>query len=126
MDTRLQLSSERKSSAERIAMLSKRLLILVVGTFLVSSASTLVGQVNIPSARFNPQPVDSFRNTRPLADPGVFNYDSQVFAPIEFTSNEELEPNTGFYFVYERVYTCLLYTSPSPRDATLSRMPSSA
>ena len=25
-----------------------------------------------------------------------------------------------------RVYICLLYTSPSPRDATLSRMPSSA
>ena len=23
-------------------------------------------------------------------------------------------------------FTCLLYTSPSPRDATLSRMPSSA
>ena len=26
----------------------------------------------------------------------------------------------------ESWYTCLLYTSPSPRDATLSRMPSSA
>ena len=26
----------------------------------------------------------------------------------------------------ERNYICLLYTSPSPRDATLSRMPSSA
>ena len=26
----------------------------------------------------------------------------------------------------ERVGACLLYTSPSPRDATLSRMPSSA
>ena len=25
-----------------------------------------------------------------------------------------------------RIYCCLLYTSPSPRDATLSRMPSSA
>ena len=25
-----------------------------------------------------------------------------------------------------RIYFCLLYTSPSPRDATLSRMPSSA
>ena len=25
-----------------------------------------------------------------------------------------------------QVYNCLLYTSPSPRDATLSRMPSSA
>ena len=24
------------------------------------------------------------------------------------------------------IYCCLLYTSPSPRDATLSRMPSSA
>ena len=27
---------------------------------------------------------------------------------------------------YERCKACLLYTSPSPRDATLSRMPSSA
>ena len=26
----------------------------------------------------------------------------------------------------ERTWDCLLYTSPSPRDATLSRMPSSA
>ena len=26
----------------------------------------------------------------------------------------------------EAIITCLLYTSPSPRDATLSRMPSSA
>ena len=28
--------------------------------------------------------------------------------------------------ISRRLYTCLLYTSPSPRDATLSRMPSSA
>ena len=28
--------------------------------------------------------------------------------------------------VNEQPFTCLLYTSPSPRDATLSRMPSSA
>ena len=32
-----------------------------------------------------------------------------------------MEPNEAF-----NNYTCLLYTSPSPRDATLSRMPSSA
>ena len=31
---------------------------------------------------------------------------------------------TGTY--YNTAWTCLLYTSPSPRDATLSRMPSSA
>ena len=29
-------------------------------------------------------------------------------------------------FVVINVLPCLLYTSPSPRDATLSRMPSSA
>ena len=29
-------------------------------------------------------------------------------------------------FVFEGIRNCLLYTSPSPRDATLSRMPSSA
>ena len=28
--------------------------------------------------------------------------------------------------IHQRVLSCLLYTSPSPRDATLSRMPSSA
>ena len=32
--------------------------------------------------------------------------------------------NTGFSFI--EITSCLLYTSPSPRDATLSRMPSSA
>ena len=32
---------------------------------------------------------------------------------------------TGLYESHHQ-YTCLLYTSPSPRDATLSRMPSSA
>ena len=31
-----------------------------------------------------------------------------------------------FVVYYRRTGDCLLYTSPSPRDATLSRMPSSA
>ena len=30
----------------------------------------------------------------------------------------------GYHDIF--VHDCLLYTSPSPRDATLSRMPSSA
>ena len=33
---------------------------------------------------------------------------------------------TGSYDSVNGILTCLLYTSPSPRDATLSRMPSSA
>ena len=31
-----------------------------------------------------------------------------------------------FGIIVTMIITCLLYTSPSPRDATLSRMPSSA
>ena len=30
------------------------------------------------------------------------------------------------YLIFDKTRDCLLYTSPSPRDATLSRMPSSA
>ena len=38
------------------------------------------------------------------------------------------KPGKGIFRKDGRVYSsvCLLYTSPSPRDATLSRMPSSA
>ena len=39
-------------------------------------------------------------------------------------AKSDLAPTAKLSF--ERTYTCLLYTSPSPRDATLSRMPSSA
>ena len=48
----------------------------------------------------------------------------------------EFPPHTTVLKEYDKIvstadgarsmYTCLLYTSPSPRDATLSRMPSSA
>ena len=41
------------------------------------------------------------------------------------TSNQFLEVCSGFS-VINNYNGCLLYTSPSPRDATLSRMPSSA
>ena len=44
---------------------------------------------------------------------------------------EELDKNhpdstSAIRIAQANAYTCLLYTSPSPRDATLSRMPSSA
>ena len=37
-----------------------------------------------------------------------------------------LYPQDTLFFRVEPFAGCLLYTSPSPRDATLSRMPSSA
>ena len=44
--------------------------------------------------------------------------------PFNLKETEEFLKSKGG--VYDRYQICLLYTSPSPRDATLSRMPSSA
>ena len=54
-----------------------------------------------------------------------------VFVP-ELENEEGVEPpralpDTGASAALEdNIYNCLLYTSPSPRDGLLSRMPSSA
>src|SRR5664279_1837639 len=37
-----------------------------------------------------------------------------------------LSPEARAYVTYRLLHPCLLYTSPSPRDGLLSRMPSSA
>ena len=56
-----------------------------------------------------------------------------VFGVTDITQPQDLPPQGVTYaFVnlpsgqVELIQPCLLYTSPSPRDATLSRMPSSA
>ena len=43
-----------------------------------------------------------------------------------FKANVPIRDYEGIKNYIERIKNCLLYTSPSPRDATLSRMPSSA
>ena len=48
-----------------------------------------------------------------------------VFKDIDTVENYKKRALEGT-FMGDDVYCCLLYTSPSPRDATLSRMPSSA
>ena len=55
-------------------------------------------------------------------------YYVQIVEPISEV-NKTLGINTNQQqqlTIKQRWQTCLLYTSPSPRDATLSRMPSSA
>ena len=65
---------------------------------------------------------DFVRAGTPLSDGAITPADILAikgpFAVQEYVVNEVQE-------VY-RLQGCLLYTSPSPRDATLSRMPSSA
>ena len=45
--------------------------------------------------------------------------------PVRTKSNIGFDDKLGVY-KYGKKKTCLLYTSPSPRDRSLSRMPSSA
>ena len=53
---------------------------------------------------------------------GYLTYDEvNAYLPDEDVSPEKLD---NLIIALEEI--CLLYTSPSPRDATLSRMPSSA
>jgi len=54
-------------------------------------------------------------------------FSSQTKELQEFSLSGIDRVGMGFYFEpFEWYYICLLYTSPSPRDGLLSRMPSSA
>ena len=51
----------------------------------------------------------------------------EAFKSWGFTSKEErIAHLEKLYELYKKRWNCLLYTSPSPRDRTRSRMPSSA
>ena len=56
----------------------------------------------------------------------IFGNNPQSVMPMvrDGANKEEFLEQTGHTVGLDNV--CLLYTSPSPRDATLSRMPSSA
>ena len=49
-----------------------------------------------------------------------------VFAGVFFTDPSTSKPTFKAFYPASTNQTCLLYTSPSPRDGLLSRMPSSA
>ena len=66
--------------------------------------------------------IDKDKNNACVVDP------SEAKPIINFIEKENINLkyilNTHHHF--DHIGGCLLYTSPSPRDATLSRMPSSA
>ena len=64
-----------------------------------------------------------------------YRFDDWLSAELAYTRNDDYETRNGsknekfdaeLWEIAGLVSYCLLYTSPSPRDATLSRMPSSA
>ena len=76
-------------------------------------------QVNLQIFNLLGQPVANLTNA----------YQSAGVYQTPFVSQRKhLAKGQYFYRIQvgQQAYSCLLYTSPSPRDATLSRMPSSA
>ena len=59
----------------------------------------------------------------PLTVAGLIAHLGLPEKKIAIERNREIVPKSTFG---QAALSCLLYTSPSPRDATLSRMPSSA
>ena len=64
-----------------------------------------------------PRPIYTARATTPL--PPLHSYHACIYIPA--TTPRATTPH-----LYQHVLSCLLYTSPSPRDKRQSRMPSSA
>ena len=56
-------------------------------------------------------------------NPSTFNTTEAIIVTYD---NVPKNGDSSKRFKFQVVIACLLYTSPSPRDATLSRMPSSA
>ena len=70
-----------------------------------------------------------FKELDELANsPSPFEKALKQLAPqiVENNDFDQEEAEDEASFVIADLYSCLLYTSPSPRDGLLSRMPSSA
>ena len=57
---------------------------------------------------------------------GITDFTQKVFGNIVLVDLSTIGSQLKTDEKYADLESCLLYTSPSPRDATLSRMPSSA
>ena len=104
-------------------------LIALVSAF--SMVHLAFGQIH-PKESLGRKIFDSFRQNK-FSDfylRSIFSLEEAQFRDLLYgIENLELrEKLTQFYKLDypANAQTCLLYTSPSPRDATLSRMPSSA
>ena len=98
----------------------KKYLVLIVGVTVLASARTAIAVPVVPN--FTQGSMTSNTETTSTVSETInsMNYDTGYQYVITGT-NIQHDGNT-----ISAPNTCLLYTSPSPRDATLSRMPSSA
>ena len=129
-------SCERLPDVAQAAGAMKSVPLAVAGAFhtpimesAVAKLESALSEVEIGATRI---PVYSNVDAQPHSQPDEFKQllVTQVCGPVLWQDSIEKMIADGFDEFYEvgvgRVLRCLLYTSPSPRDATLSRMPSSA
>ena len=88
-------------------MLSNRLLSIILLSVISLAANVGVSQLDTPGPRFQHIGVESANSTRPAATPGIFDYDAQIFAPVEFPDGKELRPNCGFFFTVDKLYSSI-------------------
>ena len=95
----------------------------LIRTYVFTPGAAGVGNIQIPG-RWDLSQFLLVTNT--VRNQILYNFaDSTTGATVTFTAGT----NTNFPYITQDsdgYTTCLLYTSPSPRDGLLSRMPSSA
>ena len=97
---------------------------IVVAGLLAALMSSLAGVFNASSTLFTMDFYSKFRPNTPEKD--LVRIGRIATAGMVLIGLLWIPVIQGSRGLYEYLQSCLLYTSPSPRDATLSRMPSSA
>ena len=86
--------------------------------FMLASTSEVYGDPLV-----HPQPEDYWGNVNPVGPRGVYDESKRFAEAMTMAYHRYHGLDTRIFRIFN---TCLLYTSPSPRDRTRSRMPSSA
>ena len=120
--------------------INKNITVVLLALFSFNLFAQDIELVKIQSSFY---PKQSIEESNVDGEIGFFEWSGQLTIPQTFKKTKktillhklgytnlrvDAEANTDFARLEATKYyhTCLLYTSPSPRDATLSRMPSSA
>ena len=86
-----------------------------------------IGPVTAPNRFYQVPHCNGLGHARPFAEARNRGIKAEGGWGVVSTQEVEIHPSAEVSPALEgRLWDCLLYTSPSPRDATLSRMPSSA
>ena len=97
----------------------KNLIYIVLFIPLVLSSQYYTGQ-KVFKSKFPPEIKDSSQDTYIE----IINSNTDIIVAVRNVRSDRVIQHA--YIKARQSYNCLLYTSPSPRDRTRSRMPSSA